>query len=287
MTLPKRATKQSGYEGRGYKRLGSSGPILPSVTTILKAEAKDALVQWAANQTAAFAVANADKLLGMSDARGYGFLRYFWNREPKDPLSGDIDPASHHSGVLKDAGELGDSVHEWAEASLFSEMPYPDVGNRNEKFWECIEVWEQFRKEHNIIPHRVENTVWDERADSDGLGYAGTFDLLCEIDGTLYLLDIKTSRGLYHSTWMQLAALFNARYLLEEGPDGTDSMIEGWQKPIEKLAVIHIRPSDTDWKGNYMPPFCKLIEMPAPHDQMFSGFMGLRQYTEMKREVKL
>lgn len=257
------------------------------MTTILKAENKPAIAQWAVNQTAAYAVANADKLLGMSDARGYGFLQHYWKREPKDPLSGDIDLTSYHTGVLADAGSLGDSVHEWAEATLFDSMAYPDVSNRNEKFWECVEQWDAFREQYNIVPHNVELTVWDERTDSDGLGYAGTFDLQCEIDGEMYLLDIKTSRGLYHSTWMQLAALYNARYLLQQQPDGVDAMVEGWQKPIEKLAVIHIRPSDVDSKGNYMPPFAKLVQMPADHGKFFSGFMGLRQFTELTREVKL
>lgn len=287
MTLPKRAVPQSGYGGRGYRRLGHRVPTLPSVTTVLKAENKPAIVGWAVNQTAAYAVANAEKLLTMSDARGYGFLQHYWKREPKDPLSNEVSLTDYHSGVLSDAGELGDSVHEWAEATLFDHMPFPDLTTRNEKFFECIEQWDAFRERHEIVPHNVELTVWDERADSDGLGYAGTFDLQCEIDGKMYLLDIKTSRGLYHSTWMQLAALYNARYLLREQPDGVDAMVEDWQKPIEGLAVIHIRPSDMDSKGNYMEPFAKLVTMPADHSKFFSGFMGLRQFTELTREVKL
>lgn len=292
MTVPKRAVSSSGVDGRGYRPFGHKVKVQPSVTTVLKAEAKDALAQWAADQTAAFAVANADQLFRMSDMKAWGFLRWKWNKEPKDPLSGDVDLASYHHGVLKDSGELGDSVHEWIEADLFG-LPFPDVSNRNAAFWECVEQWNIFKSQHKIVPHRVEITVWDG---DEELGYGGTFDLLIEVDGKLYLVDIKTSRGLYSSTWMQLAALYNAPYLLEDDPtvadpkDGEDRLLSGWTKPIEGLAVIHVRP--TDDKG---PAFAKWVPMPTLPGQtwqeaaasFFRAFKGLRQYVEViKREMK-
>lgn len=280
MTQPKRALTRSGYGGRGYRPLGHKNlPVLPSVTTVLKAEAKDALTQWSADQTAAFAVAEGARLLGMSDAKSWGFLRFVWKRTPKDPLSNEIDLNSYHHGVLSDAGELGDSVHEWVEADLF-QLPFPDVSNRNEKFWQCVAAWNEFKSQHEIVPHRVENTVWNNSG--DGLGYAGTFDLLLEIDGVMYLIDIKTSRGLYSSTWMQLAALYNAPILLDEDENGVDRFIKGWQLPIKKLAVIHIRPDDDDGTE----AFCKLVDMPGKHELHFKSFLGLRQYIEAQRELK-
>lgn len=272
--------------GRGYRRLGTSSPTLPSVTTVLKNEAKPAIAQWAANQTAAYAVANAERLLGMSDAKAYGFLQYFWNRAPKDPLSTDLDLAGYHNSVLSDAGELGDSVHEWIEASLFTTSPFPSVIDRNERFWECVEQFDKWRSTVDLVPHRTEVTVWDERPE-DGLGYAGTFDLQAEINGEMYLIDVKTSRGLYSSTWMQLAALYNARYLLQEGPDGKDQMIEDWQKPIQKLAVLHVRPNDVNYDGSVRPAFARLVEMPYEQERFFQSFLGLRSYAEGLKGMKL
>lgn len=287
MTLPRRAVPSSGMGGRGYRRLGTSSPTLPSVTTVLKNEAKPAIAQWAANQTAAFAVANAERLLGMSDAKSYGFLQYFWKREPKDALSADPDLAGYHETVLQDASELGDSVHEWIEASLFSTSPFPNVADRNERFWQCVEQFDAWRDTVDLKPHRTEVTVWDEREDIDGLGYAGTFDLQAEIDGEMYLIDVKTSRGLYSSTWMQLAALYNARYLLQEGPDGRDQMLKDWQKPIQKLAVLHVRPDDVNYDGSPRPAFCKLVPMPYEQERFFQSFMGLRAYAEGLKGMKL
>ena len=278
MTLPKRAVSSSGYGGRGYRPLGhKKAKTLPSVTTVLKAEAKPALAQWSADQTAAFAIANAHELLRMSDTKGFGMLRFFWKREPKDAFDGGLDLNHYHSGVLADAGEMGDGVHEWIEADLFG-LPFPDVRNRNQAFWECVAAWNEFKSQHTIVPHRTEVTVWNDR--EDGLGYAGTFDLLVEIDGELYLIDIKTSRGLYSSTWMQLSALYNAPVLLQEGPDGVDSFVHNWQAPVVKLGVIHVRPEDGDRKA-----FAKLVEMPGDHSTWFKGFLGLRQYLEAMREA--
>lgn len=286
MTLPRRAVGSSGYGGRGYKPLGhKKSKVLPSVTTVLKAEAKPALQQWVADQTAAYAIANAHELLRMSDLKGFGLLRFFWKRQPKDAFDGAVDLSTYHTGVLADAGEMGDGVHEWIEADLFG-LPFPDVTNRNAAFWQCIAAWNKFKSEHTIVPHRTEITVWNDR--EDGLGYAGTFDLLAEIDGVLMLIDIKTSRGLYSSTWMQLSALYEAPVMLEEGPDGVDSFIHGWQLPVEGLAVIHVRPDDDDGRD----AFAKLVPMPADPGKTWrdscasfvKSFLGLRQYMEGLKE---
>jgi len=285
LTLPKRALARSSYGGRGYRPLGHpEEPVLPSVTTILKNEAKPAISQWVADQTAAWAVANVDKLLTMDEAKAFGMLRWYWNRSPKDPLSKESELLGYHAGVLSDSGELGDAVHEWIEADLSGTTPYPDVSDKGARFWECVSAWDAFKAQHEITFHRTEVTVWNNR--SDGLGYAGTFDLLLEIDGVLTLVDIKTSRGLYSSTWMQLAALFNAPVLLEEGEDGVDKYIHDWTAPVKNLAVIHVRPSDITSQGVPMEPFAKLVQMPASPDIHFQSFMGLRQYAEAQRLLK-
>jgi len=44
--------------------------------------------------------------------------------------------------------------------------------------------------------------------------YAGTYDLLAEIDGELTVIDYKTSKDIYDNYWMQIAAyLFASRHL--------------------------------------------------------------------------
>ena len=45
------------------------------------------------------------------------------------------------------------------------------------------------------------------------LGFAGTLDRIGVIDGKKYLLDIKTSNGIYNSYWLQLAAYRQAAHV--------------------------------------------------------------------------
>lgn len=281
MTLPKLAVANSGWGGRGYKNpVSGSGRIVPSITTILKAESKPAIAQWVANQTAAYAVANVDTLLTRSDDMGYKMLRFFWNRKPK--VNSETDIFNYHEGVLEDAAEMGTWLHEYVQADVDgSQEDYPDLDVAHDSHWEMVEEWNKFKAEHDIRAHHTEKTVWNEE-----LGYAGTLDGLWEFDGKLALMDIKTSRGLYTSTWMQLAALWNAPEMFM--PQGEDeyASLTGWQKPIEQIGVLHVRPRDWDSRGNAMDAFCKWV--PANDlDLHFTAFQGLLKYGEAQKAVRL
>jgi len=52
-----------------------------------------------------------------------------------------------------------------------------------------------------VRPIRVEDRVWSRR-----YGYAGTTDLLAEVDGVLTLVDFKTSKAIYAESTLQVAA---------------------------------------------------------------------------------
>lgn len=281
MTLPKLAVANSGWGGRGYKNpVTGDGRVVPSITTVLKAEAKPAIAQWAANQTAAYAVANVDQLLTRSEDVGYKMLRFFWNRTPK--VGAETDILNYHEGVLDDAAEMGTWLHEYVQADVDgSTDPYPDLDAAHDSHWQMVEEWNRFKAEHDIRAHFTEKTVWNEE-----LGYAGTMDGLWEFDGKLCLMDIKTSRGLYTSTWMQLAALWNApEMFMPSGEDGYASLT-GWQKGIEEIGVLHVRPKDWDHRGRPMGAFCRWV--PAQDlDQHFTAFKGLLQYGEAQKNVRL
>jgi hypothetical protein len=245
---------------------------------VLKGEAKPALQQWVSDQTAAYAVANLDKLERMSEDAGFKFLRWYYKREPKLIAATDIH--NYHEGVLNDAAELGTAIHEWVQAEVTGTTPYPDVDNQPAAFWEMVAAWDAFAKGKEIVPHFTETTVWNEEK-----GYAGTADGMWIIDGRYTLLDLKTSRGLYTSTWMQLAALWNAPELLIQQEDGLDASVTGWQDPIQDVAVIHIRPGDWDSRGTYMEPFCKYVPVPSI-DAHWKGFQGLLMYAHAMAEAK-
>lgn len=273
MTLPALAVKNSGWGGRGYKNpVSGDSRVVPSITTVLKSENKPALVQWAVDQTAGFAVANAHRLMTMSEDSGFKMLRWIPRKEIKSVEPG-MDLNSYHTGVLSDASDMGTWMHEWAQADVVPELEYPDTDAAHDVYWDMVEEWDKFKARHDIVPHYTERTVWHEE-----LGYAGTLDGLWEIDGVMTLLDIKTSRGLYSSTWMQLAALRAAPEMFVPQDDDRYVSVRDWQLPVKDVAVIHIRPRDWDSNRREMAPFCKLVRPPASLDTYFRGFRGLLDY---------
>lgn len=281
MTLPKLAVAQSGFGGRGYKNpVTGRAEIVPSITTVLKSENKPALVQWAVDQTAGWAVANATSLLTHSEDWGFKFLRWYHKRTP-DITDATLDIHNYHEGVRDDAADMGTAIHEWIQADLTPGLQFPNLDKQGDMFWQMVDKWEAFKKGKEIIAHHTERTVWSS------LGYAGTFDGVWSIDGKYCLMDIKSSRGLYESTWMQLSALFNAEEMFEPQDDDTYAAIWDWQKPVEEIGVLHIRPEDWDNKGKRMEPFCKWVVMPNPHEVYFNGFKGLLQYKHAMRELQV
>lgn len=273
MTLPKLAVANSGWGGRGYKNpVSGDKRVVPSITTVLKAENKPAIVQWSVDQTAGFAVANAQQLLRMNDSSAFKMLRWIPRKEIASIEPG-MDLNSHYNGVLSDAGDMGTWMHEWIQGDVVPELDYPSTEGVHDVFWDMVTEWDAFASKHEIIPHFTERTVWNEEA-----GYAGTLDGVWEIDGKMTLLDIKTSRGLYSSTWMQLAALRAAPEMFVPQDDDTYASLRDWQLPVEDVAVIHVRPRDWNNKNEEMAPFCRLARPTASLDTYYRGFRGLLDY---------
>lgn len=280
MTLPALAVKNSGWGGRGYRNpVTGDKLVVPSITTVLKAESKPAIAQWTANQTAAYAVANAESLLTHSQDWGYKALRFYWNRTPK--LDGEKGILDYHQGVLDDASDMGTWMHEYIQADVNgSDLQYPPLEGVPDIYWEMVPAWEKFKSEHDIRPHFTERTVWNGE-----LGYAGTMDGIWEFDGKLCLMDIKTSRGLYSSTWMQLAALWNAKEMFVPQDDDNYMSLTGWQDPIEELGILHVRPTDVDSKNRPMDAFCRWV--PANDlDLHWEAFQGLLSYGAAQAKVR-
>jgi hypothetical protein len=68
-----------------------------------------------------------------------------------------------------------------------------------------IEAFLQFWDNNRIVPLKIE-----ERVKSDKHWYAGTLDLLAEINGVLGIVDIKTSFAVFRDYNLQTAAYLNA-----------------------------------------------------------------------------
>jgi hypothetical protein len=269
MTSPELAVARSGFSGRGYRH-PLTKQIVPSVTTVLKMAAQPGLTQWAVDQTAAYAVANIDQLLTKTETQGWGSLRWYWKRNPL-PLEKGYDVRNYHVGVLNDAAELGTGTHAWVEADIDPAFQYPITDFEPDEFWQMVDVWNDWRAEHTIKPVLTETTVWNASE-----GYAGTFDLLVEIDGELWLIDVKTSRSLWPEHLMQLSALKNATTVLLKQEDGS-YIEEDWGYlvgQIQHYGFLHIRPDDIDNNGNIVPAYVELVEAEFLDDH-YPWFQGL------------
>jgi hypothetical protein len=298
VSLPELAVKQSGYGGRGYVipaigdepfkivtnagvkikgRLGEDGNkiVVPSVTTVLKAAAQPGITQWAVDNTAAYAVANIDALLSRSETQGFGFLRWYYSRDPR-PLEKGLDLRNYHLGVLNDAAEMGTTIHEWAEADVNPTGIYPDTSTQGEPFWQMVERWNEWYGSNFIVPKYTELTVWNKDE-----GYAGTLDFLWEINGRLTLGDIKSSRSLWPEHSRQIAALASATHALARNADGEWEEWD-WQetmKDVESTGFLHVRPDDVDNQGNDVPSYIEWVEAEDLdlHYQAFLGCLNIKK----------
>lgn len=293
---PKLRVAASGMGGSGYRiptRQDDKGkPLLvPGVTTVLGALDKGGIVQWAVDNTAAYAVANIDALLNRTEEAGYGFLRWYWRRMKESDFDNpDVDIRDASNGVLNDLAELGTMTHDWIADFVLDNFPEDLVRPEQEQM--AAEFVDWFNN-HDVQPVLVEKTVV-------GDGYAGTLDHLWIVDGVATLIDAKTSRHTRDSHIAQIAALGAANYMMTEvtadHPDAVEYETKKWGKtywieePIpafSEYAILHLRPDDYDAKGNFVPAFCELKKI--PHEEVeaaFDIFQGALQVKNAESRLK-
>lgn len=208
MTAPPLARPAKGG-GREYVH-PLTGRAVPSITTVIKALDKPALVQWSANMAATYAVKNWASLSTLeTDDERYALIKMAHRRE--SGRKADLGTAVHDA---VDAWCTGRSMPAW-EAGV---APFMDQ-------------FVAFLEHHR--PEFVENefTVW-----SNQHGYAGTGDWMARIGDSLVLGDTKTGKDVYPETALQLEALRRADVILD--PSGVERPLP----KADRLGVLHLRP---------------------------------------------
>lgn len=111
--------------------------------------------------------------------------------------------------IMRKAGNEGTQVHEAAEALVKGEeVSWVDNYGKakySQLVWEMILKFYDFWTTYKPKLISTEEFVW-----SDEHKYAGTGDLVVEMDGETWLLDIKTSNSLHRSYDLQLASYAKA-----------------------------------------------------------------------------
>jgi hypothetical protein len=167
----------------------ANGLKIPGVTTILsEGLPKPALVNWAGNTTAAYAVDNWEHLAELKTSDRLETLKKC-RYEDRDQ-----------------AAKRGTEVHEIASRLILGQtVTVPDELQGH------VSAYVNFLDDWEPEPIAVERTVVNYR-----YGYAGTFDLIYRLpNGLRVLADIKTTRsGIYGETALQLAAYRFAEVML-------------------------------------------------------------------------
>ena len=198
------------------------GKPVPGVTTLLgKGLPKDALPYWAARTVAEYVHDNPEQV---DSLRGMG----------RDPFVNALKGVPWES--RDKAAARGTDVHALAELVVHGqevEVPEHIAGH--------VDGYARWLDDFGVVPVLTERSVANRTH-----WYAGRFDLIADLAGTRWLLDIKTSSSVYGDTALQVDAYRHAEfYVDDDDPDTEHPMPEG----IERLGVIHVTED-----GSYMYP---------------------------------
>jgi PD-(D/E)XK nuclease superfamily len=183
---------------REYQIAGvNEGDPWPSVTSILSVIAKPALVGWAGKVERDAAVLAALELLtrpGLPLDR-QGFFSAF---------EAQVRITKAAQRAKEEAADIGKQLHALVEADLKAELGLSPAVNVN-ALPDAVETsflhWLEWRRQHHVKPLVMEQVVYSRTH-----RYAGTLDLVAEVDGARTVVDLKTSRAIYGEMPVQIAA---------------------------------------------------------------------------------
>ena len=197
MSEPKRVAKQNKWgDSKRFYQIGDNQ--YPSVTTVLGVIGKPALLNWYAKMEREMVMKVAGELYQDAPAQPK-MAPAAWTTTMQLRLSKEKAGQKE----LAKAAEIGSQVHsliEWTlRASLMQQAgPSPRISDKAQ--WAFM-AWEDWRRSVNLKPIFVEQVVW-----SNTYGYAGTLDLLAEVNGKLTVLDWKSGKAVYPEAHLQNAA---------------------------------------------------------------------------------
>jgi hypothetical protein len=245
--------------GRHYTT--PDGRMLPSVTTILTAIGKPALINWAAKVEREMVIEAAAALWeDVPVTKKMSRVAYIAT------LTERIGKTRAHQKALTKAGEIGSEAHALIEWNLRKEMgqkvgPQPEISDK--ALWAFM-AYEEWRKGAGLVPKAMEQMIWNPRD-----GYAGTMDLYgtVTIDGApcLAILDWKTGKAIYAESALQNAAYVRALIEMEQIP-----------APIHGL-IVRLPKVEGD------PDFEVKVITPAEQDDLYKTFLAVKELWEWQQ----
>ncbi len=187
------------------------GDPWPSVTSALSVIAKPALIGWSAKVEREAAIHAALELL-TRPGRSLDRENFFTAFESQLRMTKAAQRAK------EEAAEIGKRLHALVEADLKAEMGLGQAVNVD-ALPDAIETsflhWLEWRRQHRVKPLVMERIVYSKTH-----RYAGTMDLVAEVDGARTVIDLKTSRAVYAEMPLQVTAYRNAWTEMGHETDG-------------------------------------------------------------------
>ena len=194
--------------GRFYEL--EPGLSVPSVTHVLSCIGKPALIAWAANTERALVMdAAADLYLDIAGTPVMSRPAYVAT------LQGRVGKTKAHQKELGKAAEIGTQAHaliEWNIRQALKQQVGPEPKVLDAAQWAFM-AYQDWAQSVSLKPLIIEQCVF-----SRVHGYAGTMDLLAEVNGVVTLVDFKTSKGIYAEAHLQTAAYRVALNEMGHGP---------------------------------------------------------------------
>ncbi len=167
-----------------YKGYTINGKAAPGVTTIVRAaSSKEGLIQWSANEAVKFVEKHLKKIKHIDDLKEFGSV---------------LDEAKTAWKTIRDkAGDKGTNVH-------LTIADYVDDCIESKEVFELTETSRISAFSKWAIQNKVQFLKSEVRLTSETHWFGGKFDLLFEMDGKIWLGDIKTSKSVYPDNYAQL-----------------------------------------------------------------------------------
>jgi len=229
------------------------GVTYPGVTGILKVLDKSAaMMSWAAKNTAQAAL----------ELHGSGGLASLVESVGAE---GAIKALTSRSEWKRDeAAQLGTEVHNLADM-VNRGVPTPSMTETvRDRVLAYAEWWRNSGWSLRLSEAMLVNTV---------AGYGGTLDLLArDRDGRTILADIKTGKGIYHETALQLAA-YGMAEVIQDQSGNVFNMPE-----VQRYVILHVT------AGNVREVE---VAVGTPEHEAFYACLNLSQWRESMKGKRL
>jgi hypothetical protein len=223
----------------------------PSVTTILRIIDKPALTGYLMAQVARAAVDNPlafqTVLLEQGDKAAVNYL-----------VQKAREPAARASAI-------GTGVHTIADMALRASVAASEAFQIPEAWIPYAEAFSAFTDDYSARTAVVSS---EKAVMNLTEGYGGTYDMLIQISGELWLLDVKASVGLYPEYALQLSAYQHAEFIMLPGDPQRYAM-----PSVQRTGLLWLKAD-----GSY-----QLVEYPVT-DRDYMAFLAAKELWEWRKE---